>query len=97
MKYGLFDNVLEIDGMMFNSQWMEWYHWGVPNEIGDDRLSAQIRLAIRFHCRSCTSLDGCYFMNINMPRFPAHKYCDCELLPISSEKVLQNLVATCSV
>lgn len=97
MEYGLFDNIVAVGDEIVNAQWIEWYHWGVPNTMGDERENAQIRLAIWFHCRNCTALDGCYFNVLNMPKYPAHDNCDCEVLPIPKEKALQKLDATCQI
>ena len=97
MTYGIFDNLMEVGGTIINAQWIEWFHWGVPNELGDERERSQIRLAIWRHCRNCTALDGCYFSIFNLPKFPAHQNCDCEILLLSKDKLLKNIDATCKI
>lgn len=43
----------------------------------------------------CTALDGCYFMERNMPKFPQHDNCDCKKITISKKTVNTNANAEC--
>lgn len=63
--------------------WVKWYHFGVPDEEGEERESIRDDLADLGHCKICTALSGCYFASDNHPEYPQHLHCDCLLLPIS--------------
>ena len=63
--------------------WVKWYHFGVPDEEGEERESIREHSASVGHCKICTALSGCYFASNNHPAYPQHPHCDCLLLPIS--------------
>ena len=46
---------------------------------------------------NCTALDGCFFVERNMPLFPLHRNCDCRKLKISYLKVKLSASADCPI
>ena len=46
---------------------------------------------------NCTALDGCYFVERNMPTFPLHERCDCNKIKISPSVVKVNSKADCPI
>mgnify|MGYP000982995506 CR=1 FL=1 len=46
---------------------------------------------------TCTSLDGCYFLESNMPKQPQHDNCDCKKLQISVSFVKTKAFSECSI
>ncbi|MBQ7466948.1 MAG: hypothetical protein IJS74_02620 [Clostridia bacterium] len=88
-------NIKEISGNIVNTTWIEWVHPLIPNEPEILREAIRIAMAIK-HCLICTRLDGCYFLESNMPELPLHPYCDCYKENISSDK-LKNATAYCPI
>jgi len=49
------------------------------------------------HCMNCSALDGCYFIDRNMPILPIHSNCDCHKQNINYSKVKNNAVDGCYI
>lgn len=49
------------------------------------------------HCMNCSALDGCYFVEGNMPLQPLHEHCDCDKIVISYSKVKNVATAECDI
>lgn len=49
------------------------------------------------HCMNCSALDGCYFVEGNMPLQPLHEHCDCDKIVISYSKVKNVATAECDM
>lgn len=81
----IFDNFVYKDGKIIDKNWVKWFHWGVPDEEGEEREEARKRLEGLGHCKPCTVLSGCYFVKSRLPKKKAagdgllHPYCDCDL------------------
>ncbi len=93
----VFENFEEIDGQIINNNWIEWYHFGIPNEESLHRELVRISMLIFGHCLICTKLDGCYFVERKMPQMPQHERCDCQKMSLSSWKVKHSAKAECDV
>lgn len=67
---GILDDLISVDseGNFLNNQWIEWDHFLVPNKPEWLRTILRNLISILAHCMSCTSLDGCYFVERNMPK-----------------------------
>lgn len=73
----VFENFEIVNNEIVNNSWIEWYHFGIPNEEGIWRETARKMMLIFGHCLICTKLDGCYFVERKMPNLPQHPRCDC--------------------
>ena len=93
----IFENFEMVDNQIVNNKWIEWYHFGIPNELGSWRKIAIISFAIFGHCRICTNLDGCYFVERNMPPQPLHERCDCSKLNKNITNVKSSIHAECDI
>lgn len=94
---GVFDNIEIVNGQVVVNQWMEWVHWGIPNEMGVQREFVRYTMLIIGHCLICTQLDGCYFVERKMPKRPQHEKCDCFTLKKGSEEVKGVISANCDI
>lgn len=95
----IFDNIKTVDqnnNIVFN-QWIEWAHFLVPNK--PDWLREIIRNLNAFlgHCLDCSALDGCYFVEHNMPKMPLHERCDCYKKNLDLLKVKNNVNSECDI
>lgn len=54
-------------------------------------------MAMSGHCMNCSALDGCYFVEGNMPLQPLHEHCDCDKIVISYSKVKNVATAECDI
>lgn len=100
----VFDNFIEVDGQIVNNQWVEWFHFMIPNKPEWFRSFMRNLMAIFKHCLRCSALDGCYFVSWNIPQNPVpdsngllHPNCDCELMEIEFSKVKKNAKAECDI
>ena len=91
----MFETFKEFNGQIVNNQWIEWNHFGVPNKPKEYRDLVRSIYLLLGHCMKCTALDGCYFVERNMPKFPLHEGCDCNKAYISSSKVKSKANAYC--
>lgn len=88
----VFDEIIEIsdNDEFFNNQWIEWDHFLIPNKPELLRKIIRYIMAIFKHCKTCTVLDGCYFIDSNKPKQPLHENCHCDKKFISIDKVKKN-------
>ena len=93
----IFENFEMVDNQIVNNKWIEWNHFGIPNELGAWRKVAIISFAVLGHCRICTNLDGCYFVERNMPEQPQHERCDCGKLNKNVTDVKSSIHAECDI
>ena len=93
----MFESIQEINGQIVNNQWIEWDHVGVPNKPKEFRDIIRFVLSLLGHCMNCTALDGCYFVERNMPMFPLHERCDCKKIKINKAKVNLTAKADCPI
>lgn len=93
----MFENILEVNGQIVNNQWVEWDHIGVPNKPKEYRAIIRFIMALLGHCMNCTALDGCYFVERNMPIHPLHERCDCRKIKIGKAKVNGTAKAECPI
>ena len=93
----MFESIQEVNGQIVNNQWIEWDHVGVPNKPKEFRDIIRFVLSLLGHCMNCTALDGCYFVERNMPKHPLHERCDCKKIKISSSVVKINSKADCPI
>ena len=49
------------------------------------------------HCKECTALSGCYFVERIMPKYPLHPNCDCKKIKLDFTKVKNNINAQCDI
>lgn len=93
---GVFDGLIRMDdnGNWINNQWIEWNHFLVPNKPQWFREILRNFVALLGHCMNCTSLDGCYLMQTNMPKQPLHENCDCQKKDITFSLVKSRAEAT---
>lgn len=101
---GIFDNFKQIDNMIVDSTWIEWWHFMVPNKDGWFRKFMRNILAKFSHCLKCTALDGCYFIKWNMPKNDVpntngllHPKCDCTTKDVDFQIVKQNTTTLFSI
>lgn len=98
---GIFDNFIYKDGEIIDNSWVKWFHWGVPDEEGEEREAQRKNLEKMGHCRECSVLSGCYFVKSRLPRKKSqgdgllHQNCDCKLNGI--EKPTAEAIAICSI
>ena len=90
----VFDGLIRVDeaGNIYYNQWIEWDHLMVPNKPELLRNIMRNILAFFGHCKSCTSLDGCYLLDDNKPKQPLHENCDCQKHEISFSQVSKKLL-----
>lgn len=93
----IFDNIEIVGDQIVNNNWIEWYHFAIPNEPGIWREVARMVMLIFGHCLICTKLDGCYFVERNMPKQPLHNRCDCDKIIKDINKVKIDINADCDI
>lgn len=95
----IFDNLINIDeyGEITYNQWLEWYHFLIPNQPIWLRDKLRNALFLFRHCKKCTALSGCYFIERIMPKYPSHPNCDCKKLKLDFAKVKKNINAQCDI
>ncbi len=95
----IFDGIIQVDndGNVKYNKWIEWDHFGIPNKPDWLRQILRALYALFGHCRTCTVLDGCYFVERIMPNFPLHINCDCKKLNKSFFHVKSNAKAECDI
>lgn len=49
------------------------------------------------HCKNCTALDGCYFVERIMPKYPLHPNCHCKKIKLDFAKVKRKINAQCDI
>lgn len=72
------ENSIYIDSS--NSKQLKWLVWK-HKTIGTT------------HCRSCLSLDGCWFISYKMPSIPLHEKCHCFTATVPTSYVNENAYA----
>ena len=86
---GIFDEFTYKNGEIIDNRWVKWYHWGVPDEEGEERELKRRNWEELGHCMSCSVLSGCYFVKSKLPKKKAegngllHPHCDCKLISIA--------------
>ncbi len=93
----IFENFEIVNNEIVNNKWLEWYHFGIPNEEGIWRKITRIAMLIFGHCLICTKLDGCYFVERKTPKFPQHKQCDCGKLNKNINEVKLKINTECDI
>ena len=93
----MFSTIEEVNGEIVDNHWVEWDHFGVPNQPKEYRDAVRSVLVLLGHCLKCTVLDGCYFVARSMPEMPLHQNCDCSKFEISKDKVVKNATAECPI
>ena len=95
----VFEGLVQInsEGEFVYNKWVEWYHFGVPSKSNSLRTMVRYFLAFLGHCLICTNLDGCYFVERNMPEQPLHENCDCNKKFLTFEKLKMNATAECDI
>lgn len=93
----MFENFQNLNGEIVNNQWIEWEHGGVPNSPKVYREIIRLVLALLGHCMNCTALDGCYFVERNMPEIPLHDRCDCRKINTTASNVKHYAKADCPI
>lgn len=93
----VFENFEIVNNEIVENRWIEWYHFGIPNEEGILREMARIAMLIFGHCLICTKLDGCYFVERKMPKFPQHTRCDCSKTNKNINEVKLKITAECDI
>lgn len=91
----MLENIKEVGNEIVKNEWVEWEHVGVPNSSKTERDIARNLLCLLGHCKVCTGLDGCYFVDRNMPPQPLHDNCDCKKISLSEVK--RKLRAECAI
>ncbi|MBR2468429.1 MAG: hypothetical protein IKB42_05260 [Clostridia bacterium] len=92
-----FENFEMVDNQIVNNKWIEWNHFGIPNEAGFLRETIRILMLVLGHCLICTKLDGCYFVERKMPEQPQHERCDCTKLNKSQTQVKDVSNSECDI
>ena len=93
----MFENIQEVNGQIVSNQWVEWCHDNVPNKPKEYRDIIRFVLSLLGHCMNCTALDGCYFIQKNMPKMPLHERCDCKRIQTTTSVVKANAKADCPI
>lgn len=95
----IFEGIVQTNqnGDLIYNQWIEWKHFLVPNKPDFKRELFRNLLLVFNHCRPCTALSGCYFVTNNMPNYPLHENCDCELNDLTFIKVSNLAYAKCDI
>lgn len=95
----IFDDLIQIDetGEIAYNQWIEWDHYLIPNIQDRYRLTVRHILKELGHCMKCTALDGGYYIERIMPKYPLHPNCDCKILKLDFAKVKKNINAQCNI
>ena len=95
----MFDNLIRIDknGNLIYNNWIEWDHFLIPNKPEWFRTLLRNIMVLLKHCMNCTSLDGCYLVETNMPNQPLHKNCDCDKKNINFSKVKAKANSYCAI
>lgn len=93
---GIVDELIGVNerGEIISKDWVEWEHFMIPNKPKWLRDILRNIIALKGHCLTCTSVDGCYFVRSNMPEQPLHPHCDCKTKTISYGIVQKNAKAT---
>ncbi len=81
--------------MPISGNWVKWYHEGIPDEPEDEREKTRNFVATQGHCKECTALSGCYFIDgvKTFPIYPHHPNCHCE----KQDKSPDSVVADCKI
>lgn len=77
------------DSTPVSGNWIKWYHWGIPDEEGEEREKVREKAAVSNHCKPCTAMSGCYFIDTEKtcPANPHHTNCHCEKLSLNPPAV----------
>ncbi len=54
-------------------------------------------MAVFHHCKTCTAIDGCYYVLSNMPEQPLHPNCDCTKINVSYTNFVARAKAECDI
>ena len=70
--------------------WAKWCHYGIPDFPEEERKQAIEEFAKFGHCKDCTAMSGCYFIDGDktFPRYPHHPHCHCEKIPENPNSVM---------
>ena len=95
----VFNELIQIDnkGDIVYNRWIEWDYFLIPNKPDWFRQFLRRFVALFGHCKTCTVLDGCYFVERIMPNLPLHINCDCKKLDKSFATVKSNAKAECDI
>lgn len=96
---GIFDNLIKFktNGDIVYNKWIEWDHFLIPNKPEWLREILRNAMALQGHCMDCSALDGCYFVEWNMPEQPLHEHCDCLKKDITYSRIENNAIAECDI
>lgn len=80
---------LFYDSPTVSGDWVKWYHEGIPDEEGEDREKARETAETTNHCKPCTSISGCFFIDTEKtcPINPHHLHCHCKKLSLKPTAV----------
>lgn len=72
-----------------SGNWAKWYHYGIPDFPEEEREKRREEFAKFGHCKECTSMSGCYFIDgeKTFPTYPHHPHCHCEKIPESPSSI----------
>ena len=95
----MLEDIIKLDvlGNFINTQWIEITHGLVPNKPDWYRQFIRNILAFFGHCKECTILDGCYFLETKSPELPIHDRCDCIGKNIPISLVIRNAISFCPI
>ena len=89
--------IVNDEGDIVSNKWIEWKHNLIPNKPEWLRIILQNLMALLSHCIVCSTLDGCYFVERNMPSFPLHDKCDCNKKDIAYSNVKNKAISECDI
>ena len=75
--------LFEAGKQTVSGNWAKWYHDGIPDFPEEKRTAARDEFEKFGHCKDCTAMSGCYFIDgeKTFPAYPHHPHCHCEKIP----------------
>ncbi len=73
-----------------SGNWAKWEHYGIPDFPEEKRKTTRDEYAEYGHCKECTAMSGCYFIDgeKTFPTYPHHPHCHCEKSPDNPNSVI---------
>ena len=94
---GVFDFFTLEDDAILPTSWIEWYHQGIPDEVGPEREMVRLEMFAQDHCLECTSMDACYYAKAKMPDYRPHGGCHCKIFDVDFSVVKENAWVECDI